>query len=171
MHSANGKRSCSELLKIGYMFIIGNFLTPHLNVFILTTKLFFQIHINSVVFRDIFVFLTETQSDIFMEPGMLDMHYRSIDLFDTCVKPHLTWLCVCMRAYITSFYAFHAKALLRLWAFWQIRNSDVFLHWNVFHCGWSLEESIWLGVCSLPCICMISMPAALQKNMGAVNPY
>lgn len=39
MHSANGKRPCSESLKIGYMFIIGNFLTPDLNMFILTTKL------------------------------------------------------------------------------------------------------------------------------------
>lgn len=37
--SANGKRPCSESLKTGYMFIIGNFLTPDLNMFIITTKL------------------------------------------------------------------------------------------------------------------------------------
>lgn len=93
------------------MFIIGNFLIPDLNMFVLTTELFFQIHINSVVFRDIFLFLTETHGGIFMGPGMLNMHYHSIDLFDTCVQPHLTWFCVCICAYITLFYVFHAKAL------------------------------------------------------------
>lgn len=36
-----------------------------------------------------------------MGPGMPDMHYHSIDLFDTCIQPHLIWLCVCMRAYIS----------------------------------------------------------------------
>jgi len=83
---------------IGYMFVIGNFLTPHLNVFTLTTKLFFQIHINCVVFGYIFLFLTEMQGGISVGPGMLEMHCHSIDLFDTCVQPHLTWLSVCMRA-------------------------------------------------------------------------
>lgn len=67
------------------MFIVRHFLTPDLHMFILTAKLFFQIHINSVVFSDIFLFLTEMQGGIFMGPGMLDMHYHSIDLFDTCV--------------------------------------------------------------------------------------
>lgn len=40
------------------MLIIGIFLTSDLHMFILTTKLFFQIHMSSVVFRDIFFFLT-----------------------------------------------------------------------------------------------------------------
>lgn len=42
------------------------------------------------------------QDDIFMGPGMLDMHSHSIDLFDTHVKPHLTWLCRCMPASIAG---------------------------------------------------------------------
>lgn len=80
-------------------------------MFTLRTELFFQIHMNSVVFRDIFFFLTEMQDDIFMGPGVLDMHSHSIDLFDTRVKPHLAWLRRCMPASIAGVYVFHAKAV------------------------------------------------------------
>lgn len=59
VHSVSGKRPSSESFKVGYMLIIGNFLTLGLNMFILTTELFFQIHINRVVFRYIFFFLIE----------------------------------------------------------------------------------------------------------------
>lgn len=74
-------------------------------------ELFFQIHMNIVVFRDIFFFLMEMQDDIFMGPGMLHMHSHSIDLFDICVKPHLTWLCGYMPASNEGASRFHAKAL------------------------------------------------------------
>lgn len=90
-----------------------------------------------------------------------------------------TWhgcVCACVHIYhIVS--GISCQSTVRLWAFWQLRNSDVFLHRNVFHCGWSLEESIGLGVCSLPCIRMISMPAALQKpwvqltHMSSIRVY
>lgn len=80
-------------------------------MFTLRTELFFQIHLNSVVFRDIFFFLKEMQDDIFMGPGMLDMHSHSIDLFDTRVKPHLTRLCGFMPASVAGVYIFHTKAL------------------------------------------------------------
>lgn len=76
VYGVNGKRPSSESFKVGYMLIIENFLTLDLNMFILTTKLFFQIHINRVVFRYIFYFLTEARGGIFMGPGMLDMHYH-----------------------------------------------------------------------------------------------
>lgn len=66
---------------------------------------------NSVVFRDIFFFLTEMQDDIFMGPGVLSVHSHSVYLFDICIKPHLTWLCGCVPASIAEACVFHAKAL------------------------------------------------------------
>lgn len=91
------------------MLIIWNFFTPYLNRFTLRTELCFQIDMNSVVFRDIFFFLTEMQDDIFMGPGMLNMHSHSIDLLDIRVKPHLTWLCGCMPASMQGFVRFISK--------------------------------------------------------------
>lgn len=58
MYSANTKRPSSESLKISYVLFIPNFFTPDLNMLALRTELFFQIHMNSVVFRDIFFFLS-----------------------------------------------------------------------------------------------------------------
>lgn len=122
MYSADTKRPSSELLYISYVLIIWNFFTPYLNMFPLRSELFFQIHMNSVVFRNIFFFLTEMQDDIFMGPGMLNMHSHSVDLFDIRVKPHLTWLCGCMPASIAGPCVFFFKALgdCELFDRWEI---------------------------------------------------
>lgn len=80
-------------------------------MFMLISELFFQIRMNSVVFRDIFIFLTEMQDGVFMVQGVLSIHSHFICLFDICVKLHLTWLCGCMPASIAEACVFHAKAL------------------------------------------------------------
>lgn len=72
MYIADTKRPSSDLLYISYVLIIWNFFTSDLNMLTLRPE-FFQIQMNSVVFRDIFSFLMEMQDDIFMGPGMLNM--------------------------------------------------------------------------------------------------
>lgn len=104
------------------------------------------------------------QGGIFMGPGMFDIRYRSIDLFDIWIQPHLD-MALCVHVCTYMFMYFVPKRCMMV-SF--VIDEDF---WRLFFCTEmsptaveTLKRAFGSGSVVLPCICMISLPAALHKT-------